>query len=289
MSEALHINLNNTSPSLSDTIQTEDGVTDLSGAAVKFMMREVESATTKIDSSAVTVSAANGTVRYDWGATDLDTQGEYRAWWRVTFGSGRVQDTPEFTIVVDTHTPGDGVEVGAIALRAREYLPVSYDALVRDARYGERLIQNRISAVKYRLFATVISPSLEATTYDLFVQEFVGKMSCLQIIPAAIDYWTDQHTSVSTTGTQESVAFPDRIRSLQALQEWLVAEVKRDKPDIDAIIGVTIRRRGRYPKVSTTRDLVTSDPGCFPPTFGTPLPSNIYVPFASESGLTWPF
>lgn len=289
MSDALRVNLNNTSPSLSDTIQTEDGPTDITGASVKFQMREVESATLKVDSSAVITAATSGGVRYDWGSSDLNTQGEYRAWWRVTFSSGRVQDTPEFALIVDTHTPGDGVEVGAIALRAREYMPVSYDALARDARYGERLIQNRISSVKYRLFATVVSPGLEATTYDLFVQEFVGKMSCLQLVPAAIEYWSDQHTSVSTTGTQESVAYPDRIRSLQALQEWLIAEVRRDKPDIDAVIGVTIRRRGRYPKVSTTRELVTPDPGCFPPTFGRPWPRNIYVPFASESALTWPF
>lgn len=96
----------NTAPSLPDTIkQTVNGVTtpvDLAGGSVNFRMRSLFGSALLIDSPAVIVTPALGTVRYDWTLADTTTAigsspGPYVGYWYVTLGSQVVQ-TPEFDI-----------------------------------------------------------------------------------------------------------------------------------------------------------------------------------------------
>lgn len=96
----------NTSPSLSDTIKVNGVAFDLTASTVKLRMRLETAAAAdplKIDTLATVVSAVAGTVRYDWAPGDVDTAGQYVAWWHVTLPSTKVQDSDEFQIIVQDH------------------------------------------------------------------------------------------------------------------------------------------------------------------------------------------
>lgn len=91
-------------PSLTETL-TVDGVAfDLTSSTVRFKMRAANSSTLKVDASATIVTAAAGEVRYDWAALDVDTAGDYLAWWEVTTG-GKKQDQGEFWLEIRPHAP----------------------------------------------------------------------------------------------------------------------------------------------------------------------------------------
>jgi hypothetical protein len=95
----------NRSPSLTDTISIDGVAFDLTGCSVKLKMRAEGSSTLKVDTAAVIVTAAAGTVRYDWASNDVDTAGDFLFWWEVTLPSAKTQDTPEFEIVFLEHAP----------------------------------------------------------------------------------------------------------------------------------------------------------------------------------------
>jgi hypothetical protein len=97
----------NLDPSITETITDDAGVAvNLTGKTVKFKMRAVGATTAKVDAAAVVVSAAAGTVRYDWTALDVDTAGWYLVWWEVTTtAGGHKQDMGEALIEFGTHAP----------------------------------------------------------------------------------------------------------------------------------------------------------------------------------------
>jgi hypothetical protein len=97
----------NRNPSITETIKNADGTAhDLTGQTVKFKMRAVRSSTLKVNAAATVVSAAAGTVRYDWQAADVDTAGQYLVWWEVTTtATGFTQDMAEAVIEFRAHAP----------------------------------------------------------------------------------------------------------------------------------------------------------------------------------------
>jgi hypothetical protein len=119
----------NRDPSLTDTVKVAGVPFDLSASQVRLRMRLETSATLKVDGPAATVSPAAGTVRYDWQAVDVDTVGEYVAWWRVTT-AGLVQDTEEFAVVVKDHLEPSG-DLCSVA-DVREQLELSDSERDRD-------------------------------------------------------------------------------------------------------------------------------------------------------------
>jgi BppU N-terminal domain len=71
-----------------------EAVIDLTGYTVTFTMRNLSTGAVKVNAAAATIdSATAGTVRYAWGATDLNTEGTYECFWQITAG-GKTRTIP---------------------------------------------------------------------------------------------------------------------------------------------------------------------------------------------------
>ena len=104
MTDLLVWNVGNREPPIHQYIQVDGSPVDLTGATVRFKMREVGSDTLVVDQPATIVDAASGHVRYDWAAADVDTAMLALVWWEVTF-SGKSQDVGEAAIEIRAHAP----------------------------------------------------------------------------------------------------------------------------------------------------------------------------------------
>lgn len=76
------------------TLRKHDGsLVDLTGCTVAFLMILASDNTVKIDEAAATIDDADaGQVSYAWTANDVNTAGEYYAWWVVTRTSDSKKD-----------------------------------------------------------------------------------------------------------------------------------------------------------------------------------------------------
>lgn len=133
------------SPSVSDTIKVAGAAFDLTGSSVKFQMRLRGSSTLKVDAAAVIVTAASGTVRYDWASADVDTPGEYEGWWLVTLPSTKTQSTPEFAVYVRAHAPASTSDLCTLG-DVRELLEITSTDTSRDD-YIRTLISSASKAI----------------------------------------------------------------------------------------------------------------------------------------------
>lgn len=269
------ITQNSTSPSVADTIQFGGVVTNLTGSTVRFRMRGINSAVLKVDSVATIVSPTAGTVRYDWASADTNTDGDYIAWWHIILSGGQVQQSPEFKVFVDAHSPGVDVVTGEIADQARQLMPETWDALSRSEKYGDRMLKTRTDYVKYKLFATIVSATIESTVYNPMILDYVAKEVALQIIPAGIDFWMNAKTSVESE--RETITYPDRLKSLEKLNEWLILEVAKLRQDLND--QFVVRHKGNFPKVGNALDLITPNPQEFGSLFSEGIPKNLPAAF----------
>lgn len=158
---------------------------------------------------------------------------------------------------------------GEIADRTKAIMPITWDALSKDSRYGEELLQATIDTVKERIFGE--APPAE-NTMALVVIDYTSKLIALELINPGIDFWMSQPVSATATGTAEDVTYPSRTAELRNLRTYLVAEVKKLEPEVMPLIDYN--RLSRAPRASSSTQ---NDP------FITPSPQEFPRPFGSTS------
>lgn len=89
-------------PYLNATLTDQNGPINLTNAvSVKFIMKMTTG--TAVTGTATIVSAAAGTVQYQWGASDTNLVGEYNAEFEITWPSTKVETVPNsgyFTVSI---------------------------------------------------------------------------------------------------------------------------------------------------------------------------------------------
>jgi hypothetical protein len=103
------IKQNDTMPYLEATLSDDNGPVDLTGASVKLAMKPLarcgQTSALKFKKAGVVVTPASGVVRYQWGAGDTDTAGNFQAEFEVTFADGGVRTFPSTGYIPVTVTP----------------------------------------------------------------------------------------------------------------------------------------------------------------------------------------
>lgn len=92
----IYMRQNDTAPAVTATLEKLDGTpVDISGAAVRFVMRNTATGAIKVDHAvAAIVSPTAGTVSYAWSAGDTDTVGTFSCGFVVTFADSTKRSFP---------------------------------------------------------------------------------------------------------------------------------------------------------------------------------------------------
>lgn len=175
--------------------------------------------------------------------------------------------------------------MGAIADSVKRYVPASYNALVGATNsydYTSNDLQQLADYVQFRFFGTIAGVTSESSVWNPLEREFLGVMTTLEFIPAAVDYWGDQLQSESTNPTSENVTYFDRRNDL-----WKVYDrLSKRADDLGTELGIsTTKIKGAIPRVSYYNNgrsgvFVSSDPQEFGPAFADPNDPN-YVSWES--------
>lgn len=124
-------------------------------------------------------------------------------------------------------------------------MPETWDGLSKSSLFATPFLQHKVDYVKYRLFASVVSPSQEASVYNPIVLEYAGKFVALQLIRPGMDYWASQPVTESISGADEQVSFTDRSKTLLDLEKALRADIADLAPLVqDDIVFEGAKHRG---------------------------------------------
>ena len=241
-------------PPLFGTLSTDSATDPLpAGATATFSMRLVNSSTLKIDHVAATVvSEPLNQLRYDWAAADVNTAGYYVGWWTVTI-SGQTEDSPEFLIWIQSHTPTPNQYVSVAEMK--ETLSMGgetfADADLEEAVTAASAIVNQITcrSTTGDYFGV---PSAPATTrYFTPVSSdyvIIGPHSALVSVTqngsvlAAADYYVDQGTVLRS---KLAYGFTQGPQAVAVSATWGYATVPAEVKAATKIIATQILRRAR--------------------------------------------
>ena len=207
-------------------------------------------------------------VRYDWQPSDIIAAGtgNFFGWWGFVIPGSDLAETPEFPIIIADHGPGLGTQTGAIADGALSYMPVTYTALQRDSRFGDRRIQNYANIVQTKVLGSTVSPDDEVN-YELLLLDYLSKRLALELINPGIDFWSRQLKTSTSSQTSEVSSFPDMIASLKELRTNLIAQLASDWREVQLLVPtVTINKVVPMPTSSlsgyrhVTRNPQTNNP-----------------------------
>ena len=87
------IKAGDTWPPVRATLEDEDGLVPLTGASIRFLMKQVNGSKV-VDGLVTSVNIEESVVGYEWTDGDTDVPGVYRYEWEVTFGNGRRETFP---------------------------------------------------------------------------------------------------------------------------------------------------------------------------------------------------
>jgi hypothetical protein len=169
------------------------------------------------------------------------------------------------------------VETSLIAENARDVIPIAWDALktastptgsVVDPPVDTGIFQRKLDAVHLELFGEILSDVIEAAL-DRLVLEYAGKIYALKLIPAALDFWAAQTTSVTASGGRnESKQYTDRAAQLRELRKILLEETRSMWSEVSILLpGSQKARRSSIPRVAQVGESTTPDPYDFEPAF----------------------
>lgn len=159
--------------------------------------------------------------------------------------------------------------MGAITDVVRRYIPSTYSAMIGQSGvtdfYSITQLQDLADYVQARLFSTVPGSTNEATLWDVKQRELLGMLTTLQFIPVAVEFWGEQMSSETTTGTNETVTWRDRRPDLWKIFNQLQIDANQLAIDIGIPFSQT---KAVIPQVSqgdgTQRILHTTEPDFFP-------------------------
>lgn len=209
---------------------------------VKFYMREFFSRVPIIEGTGEYIANNEENVKFDLSSEDLSKEGEYFAWWGFK-DEGVEYQTPEFPIIISDHGPGTGVETGAIVDGVSDHMPITAEALKRDARFGERRMQKIATLIQLRVLKEAVSPEEEIVTYELPLLDYFSKRVALELCTPGIDYWARQHRTATTQGPTEITSFPDMIAALEKLRDRLVIELEENWRELSFFVPELKQRK----------------------------------------------
>lgn len=163
--------------------------------------------------------------------------------------------------------------VGNVADYTRLYLGgENWDVLSSSQNFGIAHIVLAIEAVKRRVMPSPPAPKDESALNGNLLA-YLGILSALELLPAALDCWANRLISRSTgNDPAELTAYTDRSKRIEDLQNLLLRRMpdlkKAALPYLDPVLNVPVSVAGIDEDSDCAR--VTDDPRTFPPAWSFP-------------------